>query len=382
MVYAGDQPVPPVPTATAATTNAGPNAPGPKIQFAEPIHDFGRTKAGETVKYTYYFTNTGVQVLELTHVQPSCGCTTATDYSKKVEPGQVGTIPLQFNSANFNGQVLKTVAVSSNDKSQPTVVLQLKGTIWKPIDFIPAYTVLNIPPDAGSGSATVRITNNMPEPLELLSIDCANKSVATELKTNYPGKEYALSISTIPPLHAGAMQGQVIVKTSSTNSPTLNIPFWLNVQPAVMLIPSQITLAPGPLPNKTTPSLTIQNNSTNALKLTDAALNVPGVEFELKEMQPGRTFTAVLNFPQGFEMPQGQAVFFTAKTSHPLFPEIKVPVVQLARPVTQTLPAGPVRNPALAAPRPPAPASGSPRPPTVAAPAPGTAGPAPEKQSL
>src|SRR5215510_16198111 len=75
-------PASPAPAADSGTTNGA----GAKIQFATPIYDFGRIKSGEAVKYTYYFTNTGDTTLKITHVQPSCGCTTAGEYSKEVEP--------------------------------------------------------------------------------------------------------------------------------------------------------------------------------------------------------------------------------------------------------------------------------------------------------
>src|SRR4051812_28927654 len=81
----------PVPaTAEAAKPSTG----EPKIQFAAREYDFGKVKAGDPVKYSYVFTNTGNAVLEVTHVQPSCGCTTAGDWTHKVEPGQTGTIPI------------------------------------------------------------------------------------------------------------------------------------------------------------------------------------------------------------------------------------------------------------------------------------------------
>src|SRR6266404_1685036 len=185
------EPQPPaVPTpAPSAATEPG----GPKIEFSTNVYDFGRVKSGELVKYTYYFTNTGDALLELSDVHPSCGCTAAGEYTKKVEAGQSGQIPIQFNSANFNGQVVKTVTVTSNDKQKPTVVLQLKGTIWKPIELSPAYTVLNIPPDAPSASATVKVINNMEEPLEVFAPELSNPSFSLDLKTNQPGKEYQLT---------------------------------------------------------------------------------------------------------------------------------------------------------------------------------------------
>ena len=345
-------PAPPLakPTATpAAAAPADTNA-GPKIDFATPTYDFGRTKSGDPVKYTYYFTNTGNQVLELTRVQPSCGCTTAGEFSKKVEPGQAGSIPIQFNSGNFNGPVFKTITVSSNAKNQPTTVLQLRGTIWKPIEMVPAYSVLTIPPDAPGASTTVRITNNLEEPLVLLEPHSSNPAFSAELKTNTPGRGFELTISGKRPLNTGTMNGQITVKTLSTNTPVITIPFWANVQSAVMVFPPQISLPPAPLTNKATPSITIQNNSTNKLTVSEAAVNIPGVELQLKEMQPGRIFSAQLVFPEGFEIPAGKEVLFTAKSNNPQTPLIKVPILQMAhRPAPIPLP--PAATPPAPGPR-------------------------------
>src|SRR5262249_29786316 len=75
-------------TPAAADTNAA----APKIQFQTPSYDFGRVKSGEPVKYTYVFTNTGDALLTVKDVHPSCGCTTAGEWSHTVEAGKTGTI--------------------------------------------------------------------------------------------------------------------------------------------------------------------------------------------------------------------------------------------------------------------------------------------------
>jgi hypothetical protein len=321
----------------ASVTNGG-----AKIQFATPVYDFGKVKCGELVKYTYIFTNTGDAMLEVSHVQPSCGCTTAGDWTKKVEPGKTGTIPVQFNSQNFNGQVLKTVTVNSNDKQQPAIMLQLKGSIWKPIDLSPPYTVLNIPPDGPNASTTVKITVNMDEPIDIFAPESANKSFSAELKTNKLGKEYQLTISTVPPVSSGNMQAKVTLKTSATNTPTIDVPFWANVQPAVLVMPPSIQLQPAPLSAKITPMITIQNNSTNMLTLSEPAVNLPGVEAQVKEVQAGRMYQVVLTFPEGLEVPAGQQAMFTAKSTSTQMPLIKVPIIQAMRP---TMPPPPGTGP-------------------------------------
>ena len=86
------------------------------------MYDFGRVKAGEPVKYTYVFTNTGDRLLIINAVQPGCGCTTAGDWTKQVEPGKTGSIPIQFNTADYNGMVVKQMTVTCNVTNQPTVV--------------------------------------------------------------------------------------------------------------------------------------------------------------------------------------------------------------------------------------------------------------------
>lgn len=331
----------PAPIAATAT-----NAVGAKIKFATPVHEFGRARSGELVKYTYIFTNTGNQLLILTNVQPQCGCTTAGEWTRQVEPGKTGSIPIQFNSANYNGPVTKQVTVTCNDKSQSTLFLQLKGTVYRPFEINPPYPVLNIPPDTDTASVVVSITNNTDEALSLSEPQINNQAFAAELKTIQSGKGYHLIVSAVPPLKPGVTQGQISLKTSWTNPPVLNVSVSVNVQPALAVIPSHITLPPGPLANAQTPSVTIQNQSTNLVTLSEPAVNVPGVEIQLKEMQPGRSFTALVTFPQGFEIPPGLPVELTVKSSNPRSPLVRVPITQLPRPAT---PAPRVMNPPAAA---------------------------------
>jgi hypothetical protein len=314
----------------AALTPA-PTSPGGKIQFEMPVFDFGKVSAGEAVKYSFIFTNTGDDVLEVTHVQPGCGCTSAGDWTHKVDPGKTGVIPIQFNSGNFNGPVVKTVTVTSSDKEHASTMLQIKGTIWRPIEVTPQFAVLNISPDAQTATTTVKIVNNIDTPLTLFPPESNNKNFSVDLKTNQVGKEFELTVSATGPMQAGNVQGQITMRSSSTNMPLISVTAWANVQPAIIVMPPQIMLPQAPLASAITPSITIQNNSTNLLKLSDPVVNQQGVDVQLKETQPGRIFMASLTFQPGFEAPVGQPLELTIKSSNPSMPVIKVPVNQTPR---------------------------------------------------
>src|SRR5690349_19014841 len=117
--------------ASAATTVAAEPTAGPRIAFDQTSYDFGKVESGELVKHTFFFTNTGNQLLEVRDVRPSCGCTTAGAWDKQVEPGKSGSIPVQFNSMGYGGAVHKTVTVVCNDPSNSNEVLNVTGTVWK-----------------------------------------------------------------------------------------------------------------------------------------------------------------------------------------------------------------------------------------------------------
>jgi hypothetical protein len=301
----------------------------PKIQFAEIVYDFGKVSSGDVVKHTFVFTNIGTAKLEIKDVRPGCGCTTAGTWDKEVEPGKTGSIPLQFNSANFGGTILKQATVTCNDPTQTNVVLQIKGTVWKPIEITPSMAVFNVSSESETNETkVVRIVSNLEEPLTLSDLQCTNRSFRAELKTVQPGKEFELQITALPPFTSPSMVAPVTFKTSATNMPQVSVSAYVSVQQPVTVSPTQILLSPGPITNAVHHVVTVRNSGTNSLVLSDASVNVPGAQVRVQETQPGRLFNLSVDFPAGFEVKPGQQVEVSVKSNHPKFALIKVPVFQ------------------------------------------------------
>lgn len=323
----------------AQATNATATAAVPKIQFAQPQHDFGRIAGGLVVKHEYVFTNTGTASLTVSHVQAACGCTALGTWSREVAPGATGTIPIQFNSGSFMGAVSKTVTVTCNDPAQPTVYLQLNANIWKPVEIQPMFAVINVSADAnGPVSSTVRIAVNQEEPLGVYAPESNLKHFTAELVTNTPGREYNLIIKTVPPMPPGNTQGQITFKTTSTNTPTMSLSALAIVQPAVVISPAQITLPAQPSAQPQSYVIAIRNNSTAPFTVSNPTSSVGTVAVALKEVEAGRQYNVELTIPAGYDLPAGQPIEITANSTHPAYPLIKVPVNQLPKP---SPPAGP-----------------------------------------
>jgi len=323
----------PVSKPTPSTVPETPS--GPTIQFESTTFDFGKINSGESVTHSFVFTNTGDRVLEISRVQPGCGCTTAGTWDKRVEPGAKGSIPLLFNSSGFSGRVSKSATVHCNDTTRSNVILQLTGTIWKPIEATPSLVMFSYG-EAGQTNQTksVRIVNNLEEPVELSGLTCTNTSFKVALETIQPGREFTLNITAVPPFPPRSTVATVRVATSSPKTPSLQVTAYAVVQPAVAVSPEQVWIPGDALTSPLKSTLVIRNSSPESMSLSDAKANVAGLDVSVRETDPGRLYQLEVNFPIGFRLEEGQAAEITVKSSHPRFPVLKIPVLQ--QPGTRT----------------------------------------------
>jgi hypothetical protein len=293
---AAQTPVPAVPPVTAAPAQGL----GPRIQFETPIYDFGKITSGDIAKHTFIFTNTGDQTLEITDVKPGCGCTTTSNWDRKVEPGKTGSIPIAYNSANYGGPIIKSVTVYCNVPAQPTIFLQFKGNVWKPIDVAPMYAIFTpMAEEQTNETKVVRITNNTDEDLTLSPPEFSNPGFQVEVKPIKPGKEFELHVSRVPPFGTVNLSVPITIKTSSKQTPVLNISAIVMLKQLVEVLPNQITLQAPPLASPVKQVVTIRNNGTNNLVLSEPTASAPGVDVQVQEMQPGHQFTLSMTFPAG-----------------------------------------------------------------------------------
>ena len=86
----------------------------PVLTFDKDSHDFGRLSAGESISYSFHFTNTGSADLVISSCSATCGCTVASFPKERIAPGAGGYITVTFKSAGKSGQQFQEVTVVSN----------------------------------------------------------------------------------------------------------------------------------------------------------------------------------------------------------------------------------------------------------------------------
>lgn len=103
---------------------------GPKIEFVNTVHDFGKNPQGTPVSHAFVFRNEGNAPLVLQNVKASCGCTTPFWPKEPILPGQESKIDVKYNMAragNFTKTITVTVKPSTPEAAPEVVKLTIKG---------------------------------------------------------------------------------------------------------------------------------------------------------------------------------------------------------------------------------------------------------------
>lgn len=107
---------------------------GPKIEFNEETHDFGKIEQNTNATTTFIIKNIGTDTLVITSANPSCGCTATfiDPNKKKLAPGQSADLKVTFDAHNkAPGPMTKIVTVVSNAVNGSQRQLKITGNIFK-----------------------------------------------------------------------------------------------------------------------------------------------------------------------------------------------------------------------------------------------------------
>jgi hypothetical protein len=100
-----------------------------EIKFDKTTHDFGKVKKGaKDVKCKFKYTNIGTDVLFITRIVKSCGCTEPVYSKQPLMPGQSADIEVGYTTTDAVGVFNKKLTVFSNATTE-SVIITIKGEV-------------------------------------------------------------------------------------------------------------------------------------------------------------------------------------------------------------------------------------------------------------
>lgn len=200
----------------------------PKLSIHKTKIDLGTIYQGEIKHVNLIVTNTGNQPLIISNIQTSCGCTSAKTSVPTLAPGSSDTIDVSFNSTGFDGKIIKTVTIQSNDPTKTFIDVTLTGTVVNEITTEPKVPLVNLgtAPVGHRGRASLKIKNISSEPLTLLGISSNDSSIhgAVEMRTLNPSDTLTITVS-FTPRSVSIVNNFFYIETNSPRQPRVPIRF-------------------------------------------------------------------------------------------------------------------------------------------------------------
>lgn len=315
----------------AAIQVPGANDPRPSIDAGDGVHDFGTVWVGPILKHIFKITNRGDGPLEILRVKPSCGCTIAGKYPKKLAPGETGEFPFSVSSTKLRGKFEKAITITSNDPSNPSLRLRLRGEVKRYVNLVPASVHFGKLYGGEPRERVIKITNNTDTPLKLTMSTPLGKGFEAELTETIPGQTFELVVKARPPFKPGTFRKSLVLETNVENQKTIkvdirgSVPQRLDVNPTVLTLGRPRANQKQAANRKITRVVRFTNYGAAPTKLLEATIDDPAIAVSVKEQSPGKAYTVRVDFPAGYEVPSAGRVL-TLKTDDAEKPTITIPI--------------------------------------------------------
>lgn len=220
-------------------------AQAPAITFEKTHHDFGQIPADRKVTYRFKVKNTGTATLNITRINPSCGCTSTVLGKWSLEPGETTEVEASFDPRGFRGQVRKSIQVISDDPTKSAVTLAFEAEVIQ--EIMPSttsvffYDVVR----TATRKTTMRLVSGNGKPVQVKEVKAPGAPyLATAVTTE--GNDAVLDISLDGRKIAASKRRGVdtlTVVTTSAKMPVIPIQVQWEMKYAVLATPERVAWA-------------------------------------------------------------------------------------------------------------------------------------------
>lgn len=212
----------------------------PKLVLQQNSYDFGDIKQGETVSHIFVLSNSGGDLLKISDVKASCGCTAAAPEKKELAPGESTNLTVKFNSSGRQGKQTKTVRIFSNDTQNPEMILTISGNVVLSGNNSGAPPIIYLPEtqhDFGNVNEgdkvnyTFRFVNKGASTLNIKDIktSCGCTAALASADNLTPGQEGTIKVELDTKNRSGKMSRTITINSNDPKDPAKILTIYADV---------------------------------------------------------------------------------------------------------------------------------------------------------
>lgn len=269
---------------------------GPLIRFDERKVDFGDMPQAAERNHRFTFRNDGTQPLKIQKVEASCGCTAAAPKDSVIAPGESSAIEVTFGSKDFAGEILKIVAVYSNDPAEPRIDLGIQANIIPFIQLESEWIDFGLVRRGTTPSAGALVSADEGTNFEITKVEGGESLVDwSVVPASAPGRiAYRLEARLKPEAPYGTFTDRIVMNVRHPNRQLQRIGLKGQVYSYFVYDKAAIeflTIKEGKTVRR---SLEITHDGSEPYEITDVVLDVPYLDPELKKTDKGYSLEVTL----------------------------------------------------------------------------------------
>jgi hypothetical protein len=248
----------------------------PVITFEKTHHDFGKIGADRKVSFRFKVTNTGQSTLNITRLNPSCGCTSTVLGKWSLAPGESTEVEASFDPQGFRGVVRKSIQVISDDPAHGTITLSFEAEVIQ--EIMPSTTTVFFYDLSRTTpkKATVRLASGNGKPVQVKETKSPGAPyLSATVKTE--GNDAILDIDLDGrKISAGKQRGvdSLTVITTSEKMPVINLNVQWELKATVVYTPERVAWVE-PAGKELRSSISLKQAEGKAFRITDIKSSNP-----------------------------------------------------------------------------------------------------------
>lgn len=162
-----------------------------ELQWTKPIQQFQVTPDQKSVEAHFAFKNVGTAAVTIKSLTPSCGCTTAHLEKKTYQAGEQGEVVAKYSFPFQKGSLRKTIAVTTDDRPNEPVTLDIRVLVNEPFDVKPGLVYWRTG-EAAEPKSVQLVAHALP--VHVKGVTSSNPRLVASCQTVKPGMEYTVSV--------------------------------------------------------------------------------------------------------------------------------------------------------------------------------------------
>jgi hypothetical protein len=211
----------------------------PRLEIAQPAWNFGLVTNLPELTHDFVISNTGDAPLVITNLLSSCSVCLEVALDKTIiSPGGTARLHSQLDLRQLNGEAARAIFFDCNDPQNPSVILEISGTVVPAYQISPQIITLDL--SAGPEPATVEILPLYKTHASLSRVFCdASNLEATIAAGTTSG--YELTLRAKKTLPHGDSVARVVVSSVDSNDLPCQVVVSVHNPPDLELIPSDLS---------------------------------------------------------------------------------------------------------------------------------------------